>query len=79
MRLLPRGRPVVAKLGSDSSTSSNGGAPSMLLHTAPLPFFDGRDASQLSTFINGFRLDDRITNSIAACTGYSVICTQEAK
>ncbi len=57
-RILSWALPVAVELGSDISTSSNGGTPSLLLHTVPLPFFDDPDASQLSTSINGFRLDD---------------------
>lgn len=58
--------PVAVELGPDSSTSSNDGAPSMLLHTVPLPFIDAAEASSLSTSINSFRLDDRTTKYIAA-------------
>ena len=62
---LPRhGRfPVAVELGSDSSISSNNGAPSMLPHGVPLPFIDDPETSNS---INGFRLDDRTTKSIAA-------------
>ena len=58
--------PVAVELGPDSSTSGNGGATSMLLHTVPLPFMNDPEASSLSISINAFRLDDRTTKSIAA-------------
>src|SRR5258706_8646355 len=58
--------PRSSRVGSDSPTSSSDGAPSMLPHTNPLPFIDDPEASSLSTSINGFRLDDRTTESITA-------------
>ena len=58
--------PVAVELSSDSSTSSKGGAPSMLRHTVPLPFIGDPEASSLSTSINGFRLDDHTTKSMTA-------------
>ncbi len=57
---------MAVELGSDSSTSSNGGAPSVLLYTVPLSFIDDPDASQLSSSISVFQLHDRTTKSIAA-------------
>ena len=58
--------PVAVELGYDISTTSNGGARCVLLHTIPLPFTDGPDASSLPTTISNFRLDDRTTKSIPA-------------
>ena len=58
--------PVAVELGSDSTTTSNSGAPGVLLHTIPLPFVNDPDASSLPTTTSDFRLDDRTTKSIAA-------------
>ena len=64
--LLRRLSPVAAASDPETSTSNNFGTPRMLSHTVPLPFIYNPEAPSLSTSINGFRLDDRSTKSIAA-------------
>ena len=39
------GLPIAVELGSDSSTSGNGGASSVLSRTVPLPFIDDPETS----------------------------------